>query len=1102
MKKRVFLICVLTVLVAALSVTAASCDIFEKEAVDLSSKDIRITFIGKSEFEYNGLPQTPPIRLINGNDLIEEYYYGENNDNIAVEYTDNVNVGMATVTVTPGKSGKYTGKAVAHFEIVASSAKAEAGDYQSLKEYLDVGGYVQIDMTADITVPEGETLTVGNGVTVVANGHAIVNDGRIDNSGEIRFSEYGEGNRLVNNGRIDNKGKILLYVSEQEAQVFANEGEFFNTGEIYLNGKDGNRLVAENNGSFENDGDLNLNTHADFFNYGDFDNAGYVRASGEAKFYTNSDVPGNTFNGLVRRYPIEEFIIYLSDEAVEYCGSEIRPAINFEKEGYHVDYGDYDATFENNVNVGTATVKIVATKDSKAFFGETTLTFEIKKGKVTVTDREGFYAAIANPNYNEIKLISSYSYGNFFDEGFTVPEGLNLYISAPADEGFRGTVVNNGTISVLNDKGLKVYGTLENNGEIISKHIVNRGTVENNGTITLGDGESYSGNMTNAGEITLDEKGTLYAGGDTDEAKEFVNDGTVTALGTVYVNHKLTNNGTFENNGDLFVFSTGSVSATKAVVNVGNVYLNEESDAFAGGVVTVKQQIQQSDIEIANLQSLVYDGSKKEAYVRIAGGISDKYDVVYKKGVTEIDYLLDAGAYNLTVTFREDSKVFKGSVTVEFFVGRAETSVNSYEALVDALDNYNYYKVTYNSTYLKGDLEVREGYLLVIPEGGSLYNGEYSVVVNGSVENNGEYVNTFASATLTVNDGGSFVNNGSCYFNDVVPEGVSGNGTVYVREDIEQSTILTLTETQVVYCMENGYIKTEPPDFTLTTVEGGGEVDEGDYSSFCTNYYEISTEGDLAKLTVRASMTSTKYYGEVSAEYSVLPGETTVANFEELKTALDNIKDGTELCNFGRITLTADISAGEIKNNLTLTIASNCTLAIGDHNLDLYNEDYLWYDLNIINNGKVTTAGGSFSYVGVMYNNEGGGKIIGYAANADDLERYARACDETYLTADIAEEVSLFTATSSGGAVVIDTCGFDIAKITVKLQGIRSITIKSSVAGSVIGGEQYQDNGIYCEEINKKITLTLVNLTIYGIEFNYLADESDVVIDESCVVIN
>ena len=73
MKKRVFLICVLTVLVAALSVTAASCDIFEKEAVDLSSKDIRITFIGKSEFEYNGLPQTPPIRLINGNDLIEEY---------------------------------------------------------------------------------------------------------------------------------------------------------------------------------------------------------------------------------------------------------------------------------------------------------------------------------------------------------------------------------------------------------------------------------------------------------------------------------------------------------------------------------------------------------------------------------------------------------------------------------------------------------------------------------------------------------------------------------------------------------------------------------------------------------------------------------------------------------------------------------------------------------------------------------------------------------------------------------------------------------------------------------------------------------------------
>lgn len=1090
--KRRFSLSIWIVLMAAMAVLSlVSCDIGKKKAIDLSGNSIEISFFGNSEFEYKGFEIKPNLRVMDGYDIIEEYYDGVPNENIVVEYENNIEVGTATVTVTPGKSGKYTGKAVAHFEIVASSAKAEASDFESLKGYLAGGGYADISVTADITVPEGESLTISKGVSVDMNGHALINNGIFENNGEINFKEYGEGNAFINGGAFKNNGKILFYAPVANAGAFVNDGDLENAGEIYLNGNKEGELSAENNGEIKNGGNVYLNTYSDFFNYGGFENAGYVRASGEAKFYTNSDVSGNTFIGLVRRYPIEEFKIYLSDEAVEYCGSEIRPAIIFEKEGYHVDYGDYEATFENNVNVGTATVKIVATKDSDAFFGETALTFEIKKGSVTVTDREGFYSAIVNPNYEMIYLNTTDKFGTFFNEDFTVPEGLSLTIFAECDEGLYGNVVNNGEITVLNGHGLRVYGSLVNNGEISSKQIVNRGTLENNGTISLGGGKSYSGNMTNAGEISVGEGGTFYVGGDTDEIKEFVNDGSVTSQGTVYVNHTLTNNGTFKNLGELYVFSTGNVNATKAVENGGNVYLNEESDAFVGGNVTVKEEIQASDIEITNLP-FVYDGTEKKAAVRIAGGISDRYDVTYLQGVTEIDHNpLDAGNYSLKVTFREDSRVFKGSATVEFKVGRAEKSVNTYADLVAALDDFNYNKVIWNSTYIKGDLEIPTGYVLVIPKGGSLINKEYAVEVNGSVENNGEYVNDITVATLTVNDGGSFVNNGSCYFNDVVPAGVNGDGTVYVREDIAEATVLTLSETKVIY---EGY-NTETPDYSLTTLDG--ETITGEGWSYCTNYNVISTPGDMAKLTVKANETSTEYYGEISAEYAVLPGKTTVSTFQELKAALGNVKEGTQLCNFGKVSLTADIDVEGNRTEQTLVVSENVTLVLGDYVLDLRPDGTFDKDVFLENNGVIEMTSHNID----CSKTTGSGKYVGYASTASAFSSLM-GVDEIYLTADISEEVTLYANISTTGTCVIDACGYDIRRIRVKMQGRKSFIVKSSAQGSVIGGAQYTDCGIYCQEIDEKATLTLVNLTVYGIEYNYLASEERVVIDASCNVIS
>ena len=118
--KRRFSLSIWIVLMAAMAVLSlVSCDIGKKKAIDLSGNSIEISFFGNTEFEYKGFEIKPNIRVMDGYDIIEEYYDGVPNENIVVEYENNIEVGTATVTVTPGKSGKYTGKAVAHFEIVA-----------------------------------------------------------------------------------------------------------------------------------------------------------------------------------------------------------------------------------------------------------------------------------------------------------------------------------------------------------------------------------------------------------------------------------------------------------------------------------------------------------------------------------------------------------------------------------------------------------------------------------------------------------------------------------------------------------------------------------------------------------------------------------------------------------------------------------------------------------------------------------------------------------------------------------------------------------------------------------------------------------------------
>lgn len=65
---------------------------------------------------------------------------------------------------------------------------------------------------------------------------------------------------------------------------------------------------------------------------------------------------------------------------------------------------DFDVTYENNINAGTATVTVTAKKTSATFSGSATLTFDIKGMYGEANDFETLSEMAGDGNYSTVKL--------------------------------------------------------------------------------------------------------------------------------------------------------------------------------------------------------------------------------------------------------------------------------------------------------------------------------------------------------------------------------------------------------------------------------------------------------------------------------------------------------------------------------------------------------------------------------------------------------------------------------------------------------------------------------------------------------------------------
>lgn len=303
-------------------------------------------------------------------------------------YSDNVNAGTASVTVTAKEScTKVTGSATAHFEI--APATKTSTDISALQSLLDDPNYGMIYYGGDdalaansvLAVPEGKTLQLNDGLTV--------------------------------NGKLTVNGTLIVY----------NNGKLFGSGSLTNNGtlelRRGARLFAPS-GTISGDGDV----------------------VNEGTVYVNSAT--NIDGSVVVRRDLSDAEIFLQYPELKYDKdiAEYTPGritISHPDISGTADGGGYFPVYSDNYGVGTATVTLSAPIDDERFFGTASATYRIVPGDVTVTSVED---ALADANYDVVRLIGQQRYA----ADITVPQGKTLTIASSLD--CTGKLTNLGTLQV------------------------------------------------------------------------------------------------------------------------------------------------------------------------------------------------------------------------------------------------------------------------------------------------------------------------------------------------------------------------------------------------------------------------------------------------------------------------------------------------------------------------------------------------------------------------------------------------------------------------------------------------------------------------------
>lgn len=942
------------------SLFVTSCSLFKdkEESVSTDKLDLSTLYLEYKQIEdivYDGKAKEVEIYVKDRwNTCLASIYPNVESNDFKVEYTNNVNAGVASVEVIAKESSlKFIGSNTLFFTI--DQAITTSNDLNDLCEKAKSGNYSKIEMTSDIVISENVELEIVSSTLVTTNFYHLTNYGRIINYG------------------------FLVIENEESSVDFINYGYLLNEGSVSLLG-----CQVINVGTFIN-------------------NKQIISSSYYPTIYTNSDI-SNIYSdniSLYRRYDIEDYTINIEDDSFFYTGEEIKPKITLEKDGTPLNSADYETIYSNNIEVGEATVRIVAKEQAKSLYGEKTINFIIEKSLYVASSEEKLISALDNPNYYGVFVINK-----TLDQNFTIPEDKLVYLN---------------------------------------KSIVN-GEIEVKGQIVVDEGNLIINNT-----ITLDEKGKIINNSIINLKKEIVGQGIIINNGNIYFYEEGDSSCLFENNGSIYVNDDSQITWT------------------GSGEVINRIRIKEDDVLISNNYSK-YDGTNIFPTIEFLNGFNlerTAYNIrIYNKETNqEYGFVTDKGQYLVVLSIDETSTSYCGTVYLDYEILYGEIHVNTIKEFNDALNNINYNKIYIDDSLSLTSKITIPSYLEVIIKEDVFVSNSMKIDVYGTITNYGYFAEGIKDG-ICLNIDAKINNFGTCYFNDLVPEGIVDNGQTIVRKSIEEAKIINFQE-EVKYT-------------TFHTNTQNIKMKLGDIDIHFSNYTEVYknntcvSDEEPALMIIQSNPFSEYIYGTMQLEFNVVGGEIEVSNLSELIRACSDIRSGSELCNWAIITFKEDIvETHEGYGITTIWIKKNTTVKLNGHSFTLRVGSGGRF--KVVNDGVIEAT--KHAYMDFIFY-EGKGKVIGYTFNEKDLMDLVLFCDEVYLTGDVevTKGISLYPGSSSYHDVVLDLNGYQInGYVFVNVQRA-SIVIKNGTINN-----PNSSVSLSLDDYMKKYDLTLINLTIYGL---------------------
>ena len=331
-----------------------------KTRTSIASATLNLT-LPEGGYVFDGKAKEPAVTVTLGGSTLAS-------SNYTVDYSDNINAGTATVTVT-GKN-TYTGSATKNFTI----SKAQLSELSVMIQGWIYGQYNEEDNAPSVDGNEGEgeeTFT-----------YSVANDNKFSTTVPTNAGNY---TVKVAVAETEN-----FQAGEATANFTITKAELTNATvslEGWTYGDDANNPVVTNN---LGDGTVDIffaNTAAPSLDYTADVPANAGNYSIKAVIAESANYQGKEVTNTFSIAKADFSLVTIADIANEtFTGEAIEPDVTVTFKGKAVDASEYTVGYSNNTNVGTATVTLT-TNNVNFAAGEVnpTKTFQIVPASVTIS---------------------------------------------------------------------------------------------------------------------------------------------------------------------------------------------------------------------------------------------------------------------------------------------------------------------------------------------------------------------------------------------------------------------------------------------------------------------------------------------------------------------------------------------------------------------------------------------------------------------------------------------------------------------------------------------------------------------------------------------